>query len=50
MGDAKYGLPPTPHTHSPPPPEETMWDLIFIALTIALFAIAIAYTRGCDKV
>jgi hypothetical protein len=28
----------------------TMWDLIFIALTIALFALAIAYTRGCEKI
>jgi len=27
-----------------------MWDLIFIALTIALFAVAIAYTRACEKV
>jgi len=27
-----------------------MWDLIFIALTIVLFATAIWYTRACDKV
>jgi len=27
-----------------------MWDLIFIALTIVLFATAIWYTRTCDKV
>src|SRR5262249_30750664 len=27
-----------------------MWDAIFIALTIALVALAIAYTRACDKV
>jgi hypothetical protein len=28
----------------------TMWDLIFIALTIVLFALSIAYTRGCEKI
>jgi len=27
-----------------------MTDLFFIALTLALFAAAILYTRGCDKV
>jgi len=27
-----------------------MWDLTFIALTLILFAAAIAYTRACDKV
>jgi len=27
-----------------------MWDLIFIVLTIVLFATAIWYTRACDKV
>jgi len=27
-----------------------MWDLIFIVLTIALFAVSIWYTRACDKV
>jgi len=27
-----------------------MNDLIFIALTLALFAIAIAYVRGCERV
>jgi len=27
-----------------------MSDLIFIALTLALFAIAIAYVRGCERV
>jgi len=27
-----------------------MWDLLFIALTIVLFAGAIWYTRACDKV
>jgi hypothetical protein len=27
-----------------------MWDLIFIVLTIVLFAAAIAYTRACEKV
>jgi len=27
-----------------------LWDLIFIALTIVLFATAIWYTRACDKV
>jgi len=27
-----------------------MWDLIFIALTVALFAASIWYTRACDKV
>jgi hypothetical protein len=26
-----------------------MQDLIYIALTIAFFAIAIAYVRGCEK-
>ncbi len=30
--------------------ETLMWDLIFIALTIVLFATAIWYTRACDKV
>jgi hypothetical protein len=28
----------------------TMWDLIFVALTIGLFALSIAYTRGCEKI
>jgi len=28
----------------------TMWDLILVALTIALFALSIAYTRGCEKI
>jgi len=27
-----------------------MWDLIFIVLTIILFAVSIWYTRACDKV
>jgi len=27
-----------------------MWDLTFIALTLILFAAAVAYTRACDKV
>jgi len=27
-----------------------MWDLMFILLTLALFAIAIAYVRGCERV
>jgi len=27
-----------------------MWDLIFIALTVILFAGSIWYTRACDKV
>jgi len=27
-----------------------MWDLIFVVLTIMLFAAAIWYTRACDKV
>jgi len=27
-----------------------MWDLIFIVLTVALFAVSIWYTRACDKV
>jgi len=27
-----------------------MWDLLFIALTLILFAVAVAYTRACDKV
>ena len=26
-----------------------MLDLIFIALTIAFFALALAYVRGCEK-
>ena len=26
-----------------------MTDLIFIAITAAFFAVAIAYTRGCEK-
>jgi hypothetical protein len=26
-----------------------MWDLIFIALTIIFFLIALAYVRGCEK-
>ena len=30
--------------------EALMWDLIFIILTIVLFATAIWYTRACDKV
>jgi len=28
----------------------TMWDLIFVVLTIVLFALSIAYTRGCEKI
>jgi len=27
-----------------------MWDLIFIALTVVLFAASVWYTRACDKV
>jgi hypothetical protein len=27
-----------------------MWDLIFIVLTIVLFGVSIAYTRGCEKI
>jgi len=27
-----------------------MWDFIFVALTIVLFALAIAYTRACEKI
>jgi len=27
-----------------------MNDLLFIVLTLALFAIAIAYVRGCERV
>jgi len=27
-----------------------MWDAIFILLTLALVALSVAYTRGCDKV
>jgi len=27
-----------------------MWDLIFVVLTIVLFAGSIWYTRACDKV
>jgi len=27
-----------------------MNDLIFIVLTLALFAIAVAYVRGCERV
>jgi hypothetical protein len=27
-----------------------MWDLLFVALTIALFALSIAYTRACEKI
>jgi hypothetical protein len=30
--------------------EAVMWDAIFVALTIALIALSIAYTRACDKV
>jgi hypothetical protein len=26
-----------------------MADLIFVAVTIAFFALSIAYTRGCDR-
>lgn len=28
----------------------TMWDLMFVALTIVLFAVSVAYTRGCEKI
>jgi len=28
----------------------TMWDLMFVALTIMLFALSVAYTRGCEKI
>jgi hypothetical protein len=28
----------------------TMWDLMFVALTIVLFALSVAYTRGCEKI
>jgi hypothetical protein len=28
----------------------TMWDFMFVALTIALFALSIAYTRACEKI
>jgi hypothetical protein len=28
----------------------TMWDLIFVVLTIVLFALSIAYARGCEKI
>jgi hypothetical protein len=28
----------------------TMWDAIFIVLTVALVALSVAYTRACDKV
>jgi len=27
-----------------------MWDLVFVALTLILFAAAVWYTRACDKV
>jgi hypothetical protein len=27
-----------------------MWDLIFIVLTVVLFAASVLYTRGVDKV
>ena len=30
--------------------EAFMWDLIFIGLTVVLFAAAIAYVRACDRV
>jgi len=26
-----------------------MWDLIFVALTLVLFALAAAYVRACEK-
>jgi hypothetical protein len=29
--------------------DDTMLDLIFIATTVAFFALAVAYTRGCDR-
>jgi hypothetical protein len=29
--------------------EAKMLDLIFVALTIAFFALALAYVRGCEK-
>jgi uncharacterized membrane protein len=28
----------------------TMWDAIFIVLTLVVFAASIWYTRACDKV
>jgi hypothetical protein len=29
---------------------KAMLDLIFIALTVALIAVSVAYTRACEKV
>jgi hypothetical protein len=29
--------------------EDTMMDVMFIAITILFFAIATAYVRGCDR-
>jgi len=26
-----------------------MWDLIFIAVTLALLALSVLYTRACEK-
>ncbi len=31
------------------PPEELMTDIVFVAFTVALFALAIAYVRACDR-
>jgi len=28
---------------------ETMLDLILVLVTTAFFAVAVAYTRGCDR-
>jgi hypothetical protein len=28
---------------------DPMTDLIFVAVTVAFFALSIAYTRGCDR-
>jgi hypothetical protein len=30
-------------------PGGAMADLIFVAVTVAFFALSIAYTRGCDR-
>ena len=29
--------------------ERTMWDFVFVGVTIVFFAIAWAYTLGCDR-
>jgi hypothetical protein len=32
------------------PPEAEMSDLIFVAVTLAFFALSVAYVHGCDRV